>query len=58
MAENKEGQEKTEEPTSRRLEEAKNRGQVGKSTDVTTAGMIILGGLLLFAWGSSKKKSA
>lgn len=53
MAENNEGQEKTEEPTSRRLEEAKNRGQVGKSTDVTTAGMIILGGLLLFAWGSS-----
>lgn len=53
MAENKEGQEKTEEPTSRRLEEARDRGQVGKSMDVTTAGMIILGGLLLFAWGSS-----
>jgi flagellar biosynthetic protein FlhB len=52
MAENKEGQEKTEDPTSRRLEEARNRGQVGKSTDVTTAGMLILGGLLLFAWGN------
>lgn len=51
MAENKDGQEKTEDPTGRRLQEARNRGQVSKSTDVTTAGILLLGGLMLFAWG-------
>lgn len=53
MAENKEGQEKTEEPTSRRLEEARNRGQVGKSNDVTTSAILLIGGMLLFLWGGS-----
>lgn len=53
MAENKEGQEKTEDPTSRRLEEARNRGQVGKSNDVTTSAILLIGGMLLFLWGGS-----
>lgn len=53
MAENKDGQEKTEDPTSRRLEEARNRGQVGKSNDVTTASILLIGGMLLFVWGKT-----
>ncbi len=53
MAENKEGQEKTEDPTSRRYEEARDRGQVGKSNDVTTAGILLVGCMLLFIWGKS-----
>lgn len=53
MAENKEGQDKTEDPTSKKLEEARNRGQVGKSNDVTTASILLVGGMLLFVWGQA-----
>ena len=51
MAENKEGQEKTELATSRRLEEAREKGQVSKSQDVTTAAMLLIGGLSVFVFG-------
>ncbi len=51
MAENKDGLEKTEDPTTRRLEQARDRGQVGKSTDVTTSSILLVGGLMLFVWG-------
>jgi len=52
MAENKEGQEKTEFPTPKRLVESKDKGQVAKSTDVTTAGLILLGGMTVFIFGN------
>ncbi|MEJ5285767.1 MAG: flagellar biosynthesis protein FlhB [Bacteroidota bacterium] len=45
MAETPEGREKTEPATPRRISEARQRGQVAKSLDITTAVMIILGGL-------------
>lgn len=53
MAENKEGQEKTEAATSKRLEEVKEKGQVSKSTDITTSVMLLIGGMSLFVFGSS-----
>lgn len=53
MAENKEGQEKTESATSKRLEEAKEKGQVSKSTDITTSVMLLIGGMSLFIFGAS-----
>lgn len=43
MAENKEGQEKTEEASSKRLGDARDRGQVAKSTDITTLFMLVIG---------------
>lgn len=36
MAENENGQERTEQPTGKRLDEARNKGQVCKSTEVST----------------------
>ena len=51
MAENKEGQEKTEEATAKRLNEARLRGQVSKSMDVTTSAIILFGGLALYFYG-------
>ncbi len=51
MAENPEGQEKTEEPTPKRLEEARERGQVAKSIDTTSALVLLLGTLTLFLFG-------
>lgn len=47
MAETPEGREKTEPATPRRISEARQRGQVAKSIDVTTAVMIILGGFII-----------
>lgn len=42
-------QERTEAPTPRRREEARNRGQVAKSSDLTAA-VILLGALILLHW--------
>ncbi|MER3328099.1 MAG: flagellar biosynthesis protein FlhB [Candidatus Kapaibacterium sp.] len=53
MAENKEGQEKTESATPKRLQEAKEKGQVSKSTDITTSVMLLIGGMSLFVFGAS-----
>lgn len=53
MAENKEGQEKTEAATPKRLKEAKEKGQVSKSMDITTAVMLLIGGMALFIFGTS-----
>lgn len=53
MAENKEGQEKTESATPKRLQEAKEKGQVSKSTDITTSVMLLIGGMALFIAGSN-----
>ncbi len=53
MAENKEGQEKTESATPKRLQEAKEKGQVSKSTDITTSVMLLIGGMSLFVVGAN-----
>lgn len=52
MAENKEGQEKTEPASAKRIKEARARGQTAKSMDVTTAAVLLLGGTLVFLMGS------
>lgn len=52
MAENKDGMEKTEQATRKRLDDARDRGQVAKSTDVTTAGLLLIGGLSIFVFGN------
>jgi flagellar biosynthesis protein FlhB len=53
MPENKEGTEKTEPASQKRLSEARMRGQVAKSTDVTTAAVLLIGGMILFAMGGN-----
>lgn len=52
MAENKDGQEKTEAATGKRLSEARDKGQVAKSMDVTSAVLLLLGGVTIHAFGS------
>jgi flagellar biosynthetic protein FlhB len=51
MAENQDGQEKTEGASPKKLDEARERGNVGKSTDVTTAAILLFGGLTVFLFG-------
>ena len=51
MAENKDGQEKTEQATQRRLDDGRDKGQVSKSMDVTTASILLLGGLAVYIVG-------
>ena len=53
MAENKDGTEKTEDASEKRLREAREKGQVGKSQDVTTAGVILIGGITVFLLGKT-----
>lgn len=51
MAENKDGQEKTEQPTSKRLEESRKDGEIPRSRELTTAVLLITGALALFIYG-------
>lgn len=53
MAETPDGMEKTEQATPKRLDEARDRGQVSKSMDVTTSAIILLGGMSIFFFGTS-----
>jgi flagellar biosynthetic protein FlhB len=53
LAENKDGQEKTEPASGKRLNEARSRGQVAKSHDVTTAAIMLLGGMIIFLYGGA-----
>lgn len=52
MAENQDGQEKTEQATPKRLDESRDRGQVSKSMDVTTSAILLIGGMAVFIFGS------
>lgn len=52
MAENKDGQEKSESASQKKLDEGRDKGQVAKSTDVTTASVILLGGLTVLLYGA------
>lgn len=49
MAE-EEGQEKTEEPTQRKLEQAYEKGQVPRSRDLVSVVMLVMGGVALLAF--------
>jgi len=51
MAEGESGQDRTEQPTSKRLEEARKQGQVPRSTDLTAAAVMLLAGTGLYMMG-------
>lgn len=51
MAENKDGQEKTEEPTSKRLEESRRDGEIPRSRELTTAVLLLAGGFAMLTFG-------
>ncbi|MCX6153203.1 MAG: flagellar biosynthesis protein FlhB [Candidatus Kapabacteria bacterium] len=51
MAQNKEGQEKSEPASAKRLLEARLKGQVAKSHDVTTAAVLLIGGYAIYFFG-------
>ncbi len=53
MAENADGQEKTEEASPKKLLEARQRGQVAKSIDATTAVLLLIGVLIVYLFSSS-----
>jgi len=52
MAENKDGQEKSEVATRHRLDEGRLRGQTSKSVDVTTSAILLFGGVSVFTLAS------
>ncbi len=52
MAENENGQDRTEQPTQKRLDEARRSGQVPRSRDLTTAAVVLIAGLGLRIAGS------
>jgi flagellar biosynthetic protein FlhB len=45
MAENENGQDQTEQPTQKRLDEARSSGQVPRSRDLTTAAVVLIAGI-------------
>jgi flagellar biosynthetic protein FlhB len=50
-------QEKTEEPTSKRLDDAKKKGQIARSRELNTFVMLITSAMLLFVWGKQMGNS-
>ena len=51
MAEESSGQEKTEEPTARRLAEARKKGDIAKSMEVPSAAVLLVGLMALYLLG-------
>jgi len=49
----KDGQERTERPTPKRLEEARKKGQVPRSVDLSSAGVMITAAAMLYVLGDS-----
>ncbi len=47
MAENQDGQEKSEEASSKRLEDARKKGQVPRSRELNTVALMLIGGIAL-----------
>ncbi|MES9871603.1 MAG: flagellar biosynthesis protein FlhB [Candidatus Sedimenticola sp. 6PFRAG7] len=47
MAENENGQERTEQPTAKRLQDAKRKGQVARSRELNTMMITLIGGMAL-----------
>ena len=50
--ENQDGQEKTEQPTAKRLDEAKKKGQIARSRELNTMAITLVGGMTLVSMGS------
>jgi flagellar biosynthetic protein FlhB len=50
--ENQDGQEKTEQPTAKRLDEAKKKGQIARSKELNTMAITLIGGIALVSMGS------
>jgi flagellar biosynthetic protein FlhB len=53
MAENQDGQEKTEQPTAKRLEDARRKGQVPRSRELNAMAVTLLGVVSLVAMSRS-----
>jgi flagellar biosynthetic protein FlhB len=51
MAENEDGQEKTEQATPKKQEEARNKGQVPRSRELTTMAMLLMGAISITLMG-------
>jgi flagellar biosynthetic protein FlhB len=51
MAENEDGQEKTEQATPKKQEEARNKGQVPRSRELTTMAMLVMGAISMSLMG-------
>ncbi len=51
MAENEDGQEKTEQATPKKQEEARNKGQVPRSRELTTMAMLVVSALSITLMG-------
>ncbi len=56
MAENSDGQQKTEDASAKKLSDARDRGQLAKSTDVTSAAVLLLGGTMVYMFGGTMMK--
>ena len=57
MAENDSGQEKTEEPSEKKLREASEKGQIARSRELTTFLMVISASLFLYFFGAGMIQS-
>jgi len=53
MAENRDGQEKTEQPTAKRLDDAKRKGQVARSRELNSMAVTLVGVVTLVAMSGS-----
>ncbi len=53
MAENQDGQEKTEEPTGKRIDDARRKGQIPRSRELNTMVMTVVGAIALIIFGES-----
>ena len=53
MAENEDGQERTESATPKRLEEARRRGQIPRSRDLSAAAVLMTAGGALYSFGGT-----
>lgn len=55
--ENEDGQEKTEEPTSKKIQEAREKGDVPRSKDLNTMLLMLVSALVLFVFGPDVAKA-
>ena len=58
MAENETGQERTEQPTPKRLQEARKKGQVPRSRELNTLITLLCGAFGLLAFGPARPQEA
>ncbi|MFN8362035.1 MAG: flagellar biosynthesis protein FlhB [Candidatus Kapaibacterium sp.] len=52
MAETPDGQQKSEAASAKKLADARDRGQIAKSTDVTSAAVLLFGGTMVYMFGA------